>query len=116
MLIKCYYHLHPLVEFEKGVVDQKVEEDMSLDIFEMTTNTSEPSIKLINIKFLIFKHYQVDVKNIKCPMQWWEKHESMFPTIIFCAKQILGIVVCQIKTKRIISLVGILTNFRKCRL
>jgi hypothetical protein len=108
--------LHPLVEFERGVVDQKVEEDMSLDIFEMTTNTSEPSMKLINKEPLIFKRYQVNVKNIKCPMQWWEKHESMFPTISFCVKQILGIVVCQIKIKRIFSLVGILTSLKRCRL
>jgi hypothetical protein len=53
MLLKCYYHLHPLVEFERGVVDQKVEEDMSLDIFEMTTNTNEPSTKLINRELLM---------------------------------------------------------------
>jgi energy-converting hydrogenase A subunit M len=72
MLLKCYYHLHPLIESKRGVVDQKVEEDMSLDIFEMITNTSEPSMKLINREFLIFKRYQVDVKNIKCPMQCWE--------------------------------------------
>jgi energy-converting hydrogenase A subunit M len=72
MLLKCYYHLHPLVESKRGVVDQKVEEDMSLDIFEMITNTSEPSMKLINKELLIFKCYQVDVKNIKCPMQYWE--------------------------------------------
>jgi hypothetical protein len=41
MLLKCYYHLHPLVESERGVVDQRVEEDMSLDIFEMTTQMSQ---------------------------------------------------------------------------
>jgi hypothetical protein len=29
MLMKCYYHLHPLVEFKGGVVDERVEEDMS---------------------------------------------------------------------------------------
>jgi energy-converting hydrogenase A subunit M len=68
MLLKCYYHLHPLAESKRGVVDQKVEEDMSLDIFDMITNISEPSMKLINRKLLIFKRYQVDVKDIKCPI------------------------------------------------
>ncbi len=68
MLFKCYYHLHPLVESERGVVDQRVEEDMSLDIFEMTTNTSDPTMELVNRELLIFKHYQVDVKDIKCPL------------------------------------------------
>ncbi len=43
MLLKCYYHLHPLVEYEGGVVDERVEEDKSLNIFEMTINTSEPT-------------------------------------------------------------------------
>jgi hypothetical protein len=32
MFLKCHYHLHPLVEFERGVVDQKVEDDIFLDI------------------------------------------------------------------------------------
>jgi hypothetical protein len=57
MLLKCYYRCHPLVEFERSVVGQKVEEDMSLDIFEMTTSTSEPTIKLVNRELLIFEHY-----------------------------------------------------------
>jgi hypothetical protein len=25
----------------------------------------------------------LDVKDIKCPLQWWHKHEAMFPTIGF---------------------------------
>jgi hypothetical protein len=52
----------------------------------MTTNTSEPTMEFGNRELLILKHYQVDIKDIKCPLQWWEKHESMFPTICFCAK------------------------------
>jgi hypothetical protein len=48
MLLKCYYHLHPLVESKRGVVDEKVEEEKTLDIFEMTTCTSEPTMKLVN--------------------------------------------------------------------
>ncbi len=68
MFIKCYYHLHPFVEFERGVVDQRVEKDMSFNIFEMTTNISEPTTKLVNKELLIFKLYQVAVKDIKCPL------------------------------------------------
>jgi hypothetical protein len=55
-----FYQLHPLVESKRGFVEQRVEEDKSLDIFEMTTNTSEPITNLVNRKLLIFKHYQVD--------------------------------------------------------
>jgi hypothetical protein len=53
--------LHPSVEFERGVVDERVEEDMSLNIFQMTTNTSEPTTELVNRELLIFRHYQVVV-------------------------------------------------------
>jgi len=35
MLLKCHYHLHPLVEFERHVVDQRVEKDNNLDFIEM---------------------------------------------------------------------------------
>jgi len=48
----------------------------------------------------IFKRYQVDPKDIKCPFQWWGKHEAMFPTIGFLACQILGIVGSQIEIER----------------
>ncbi len=58
----------------------------------------------------------MDLKEIKCPPQWWQKHESMFPTVGFLAQQILGIVGSQIETKRIFSLVGIFTNLRRYHL
>jgi hypothetical protein len=103
-----------LVESKRHVVDQRVEKDMSLDIFKMNASTSELTRELVDRELLIFKHYQVNVKDIKCPLQWWEKHESMFPTIGFCARQILGIIGFQIETKRIFSLVEILTSLKRC--
>ncbi len=66
MILKCYYHLHPLVEIERRLVDQKIQEDNNLDIFEMTVGTNEPIMELVNRELLIFKHYHVDVKDIKC--------------------------------------------------
>jgi len=116
MLIKYYYHLHLLVEFERGVVDQRVEEDVSLDIFEIIIDTSELAMELVNKQLLIFKCYQVNVKDIKCPLQWWEKHEGMLPVIGFCVRQILEIVGSQIETEKIFSFVRILTNIKRCRL
>jgi hypothetical protein len=68
MFLKRHYHLHPLQKSERGVVDQSVEKDSNLDIFEMTVSTSEPTTKLINRELLIFRHYQVDVKDMKCPL------------------------------------------------
>jgi hypothetical protein len=99
ILIKCHYHLHSLVEFERDIVNQGIEEDDSLDIFEMIANSNEPTIELIDIKLLIFKHYQVDVKKIKCPLQWKEKHENMFPIVGFYVKQVLEIIRSQIGKK-----------------
>jgi hypothetical protein len=69
MLFKCNDHLHPLVEYERGVVDQRIDEDNNLHIFKKIANTIGPSMKVINRELLIFKHYQVDVKDIKCPLQ-----------------------------------------------
>jgi len=45
MLLKCYY-LHPL--FENANVDQGVDENCNLEIFELTTNTNEPMKKLVS--------------------------------------------------------------------
>ncbi len=87
MFIKCHFHLHPLAESERGIVDQGVEEDRNLDIFEITNNTSEPTMKLIIKELLIFMCYQMDVKDIKCPLQWWKKHENVFLTIGLYVKQ-----------------------------
>jgi hypothetical protein len=49
----------------------------------------------------------MNVKNNKCPLQWWEKHENMFPVVGFYARQILRIVGSQIR---------ILTSLRRCLL
>ncbi len=57
MLFKCYYPLHPLVETERDVVEQKVEKEKTLDIFEMIGNISEPTMELVNKELMIFKCY-----------------------------------------------------------
>jgi len=42
-----------------------------MDIFEQTTSTSEPTKELVKMELLVFKRYQLDVKDIKRPLQWW---------------------------------------------
>jgi hypothetical protein len=49
----------------------------------MIASINETIMKLVNRELLIFKHYQVDVKNIKCPLQWWENHGNMFSIVEF---------------------------------
>ncbi len=98
MLLKCYHHLHPMIEII-GCVDQIEDEDFCLDIFQQITSTSEPSKELVTRVLLIFKCCQVDPKDINCFFQWWGKHEAMLPIVGFLACQILGIVGSQIETK-----------------
>ncbi len=67
-----------------------------MDIFEQTTSTNELAKKIVK-ELLIFRNYQFNVKDIKCPLQWWEKYEMMFLTIGFLTQQILGVVIIQIE-------------------
>jgi hypothetical protein len=75
------------------------------NIFEMTTNANKPTKEVVDLEHLIFKRFQMNAKNIKCPFEWWEKHESMFPTVGFLAYQIKKIVGSQIEIKKIYSLI-----------
>ncbi len=68
----------------------------------------------MNKELLMFKRFQVDVKDIECPLEWWVKHESLFPIVAFLACQIFGIVGSQIEIERIFSLVEIFTNLMTC--
>ncbi len=116
ILVKCYHHLHPLIDNGSVFTKETIIENYNLDIFEMTTNTSELAKELINKQRVVdIQKYQVNVKEIiKCLLQWWQKHESMFLQVGFFAHQILGIVGSQIKTERIFHLSYILTNFKHC--
>jgi hypothetical protein len=72
MLVKCHEHLHPLVRLDKNCANHDIfEHECSLDIFEQIANTSELVEELVKRELLIFKRYQLDVKDIKCPLQWW---------------------------------------------
>jgi hypothetical protein len=39
-----------------------------LDIFEQIASISEPVEELVKKELLIFRKYQLDVKDIKCPL------------------------------------------------
>ncbi len=55
-------------------IDKGVDENYSLDIFKMTTNINELMKELVNKKLLIFKKFEMNVKDIKCHRQWLEKN------------------------------------------
>jgi hypothetical protein len=46
-------------------------------------STRELVEELVKRELLILNHYQLVVKDIKCPFQWWDKYEAMFPIISF---------------------------------
>jgi len=92
MLVKCYYHLHLLVDNRSAFVEELFIENCSLNIFDMNVSTSEPTKELIDRELLIFRRYQMNVKEINYPLKWWQKHESMFFVMGFHSCQILGIV------------------------
>ncbi len=52
MLLKCYHHLHHVVDYDVEFTKHKSYENNNLDIFEMITNSSEPITKLINRELL----------------------------------------------------------------
>jgi len=55
--MKCYYHLHQSIEFDNDFVDQRVDDDNNLDIFQMTSENTKPTTELVKRKLLIFQHY-----------------------------------------------------------
>jgi hypothetical protein len=114
MFLKCYHHLHLVENHHVEYIEHRSYEDRSLDIFEMIISAIKPMAKSVNRKLLIFRRFQVDPKEIKCFLQWWQKHESMFPIVGFLAQQILRIVGLQIEIEKIFFLADILTNLRGC--
>jgi hypothetical protein len=72
MLVKCHEHLHPLVRLDTNSINQNIfEHNYNLNIFEQTANTNEPAEELVKMELLVFRRYQLDAKDIKCPIQWW---------------------------------------------
>jgi len=64
VIIICIHWLN----LKGGVVDERVENEKSLDIFEIIISINEPTMELVNRDLLIFKCYQLDVKDITCPL------------------------------------------------
>ncbi len=113
MFLKSYHHLHPLFEVQSPFV-HRIDEVNNFNIFEMVVNTNDLTKELVNRKLLIFLKYLLDAKDIKCPLKWWKKHETMLSTTGFLIKQILGIIGSQIEMKNIFSLTKIFTNLNRC--
>ncbi len=53
MLMKCYYHLYPSIEFDNDFAKQRVDDDNSLDIFQMTRGNTKPTKDLVKRELLV---------------------------------------------------------------
>jgi hypothetical protein len=85
MLLKCYYYLHPMAKSEVECANHTKDAKFDLDILKQTPNISESTTD--TKEMLIFRCYQVDSKELKCLLEWWAKHETMFITLIFWPKK-----------------------------
>jgi len=84
MVLKTYQFLQPLSNF-KSVAKIASDENSDINIFEMISETSEHSKKLVRQKFDLVKRY-LNIKDIKYPLDWWATHESTFPIVAFLAE------------------------------
>jgi hypothetical protein len=82
----------------RPMANMQIDEESILEIFEMSTKTNEPTKELVNKELQMFRKFQVHVNDIKCALERWGKHESLFPIVTFLAGQIFGIVDFQIET------------------
>jgi hypothetical protein len=69
MLVKCHEHLHLLIRLDRNYVNQNVLIRIVVCTF-LNKVQVQATKKLVKREWLIFKWYQLDVKNIKCPFQW----------------------------------------------
>jgi len=58
------------------MANMQTNEESSLDIFQMFARTNEPTKEEVNKELQMFTRFQVDVKDIKCSLEWWAKHKS----------------------------------------
>jgi len=104
---------YPMAKFGP-MTNMQIDEESCLNIFEMFVKTSEPTKELMNKELHMFGRFQMHVKDIKRPLDWWGKHECVFSIVAFLGHHVLGIVGSQTKIEKIFSLIGILTNLRRC--
>ncbi len=75
MLVKSHEHLHYLMRLVRNYANQDIYL-LGLQFGHFLANYKYKN--LLKRSLLIFRWYQLDVKDIKCPLQWWKKHETMF--------------------------------------
>jgi hypothetical protein len=60
------------------VTNMETNEKNSLDIFEMSIGTNESTKEVVNKELLMFRGFQLNAKDIKCPLKWWANTSLYF--------------------------------------
>ncbi len=76
MLVKSYNHLHRIVD---GGNFGSTNQNCGLDICQMMSNNTKIAKEVVTKELSDFRRCHMDLKEIKDPLLWWEKHESKFP-------------------------------------
>ncbi len=84
-------------------------------IFDIVMSTKEASEVLLVSKLSMFCHVIV-VEEVAKPLIWWNESPLKFLNVDFLPQQIFSILGSQIKTKRVLSLVRLLTSLWHCHL
>jgi hypothetical protein len=54
MLMKCYYHLHPSIQFNNDFANERLDDDNSLNIFQLTTRNTKQAKEFVKRELLVF--------------------------------------------------------------
>ena len=94
----------PTNNAETGLCDSDTEEDISYGSLEFTAK--------INVELRMFRK-ATDLPPFACkktcPLKWWSRHATLYPSLAEVARIVLGVPGSQIECERIFSLAGLLT-------
>jgi hypothetical protein len=65
----------------------------------MATKTNAPTKELVNRELLIIQKYLVNVKSIKCSLEWWKKMNRCSLMLDFQLKKYRGLLIPELKLK-----------------
>ncbi len=88
----------------------------SHDLFVETNKTINTYKDIVCYKLSSFHQYFVDAKTFSCALTWWWMEKQKFPIVLAVARLIFGIPASQVEIERIVSIFGILTTLKRCRL
>jgi hypothetical protein len=65
---KMYHHLHSMSKFKVRYVKQTIDENYNLNISQHIVSIIESTKDRVTTEMLIFKHYQMHLNEVKCPL------------------------------------------------